>query len=310
MKKRIISALMAIAMCVSALPMSVCAENNTVAPRPFVEKEYDFPDEDVVEYWKFLDRFNYDYWLNPDMFEYEDVELFEFTQRFCDEYLLDPEESEENRLIYNAGKRIYDRDLAIAKHYNRSHSDTFLGIQKDASGIYRVYCLSGYDDKQVIGMNENIASLDYIDNPCITKEEFNSLSYDDKIITAEKIYEETGEDIAGTGSISLACSPLYIHTDGKCYNWDDEEIDIVDGKIVTVYNNIPDNADVLTTETLKGDANEDGKVSVADAVLIMQALSNPDDYKLTEQGALNADYNGDGGVTTVDALEIQMIDIS
>ena len=60
---------------------------------------------------------------------------------------------------------------------------------------------------------------------------------------------------------------------------------------------------------LKGDANEDGKLSISDAVLIMQALSNPNDYQLTEQGAKNADVNGDGGVTTADALEIQMHDI-
>ncbi|MCM1316376.1 MAG: dockerin type I repeat-containing protein [Prevotella sp.] len=269
MKKRIVSALMAMAMCISALPMSVCAKND------------------------------------------KDIELLEFTQRLRDEYLLDPEESEENRLIYNYAKRLYDSGVEYSESYNRPRNDVFLGVQKDEMGIYRTHCLFSYDDKQMVGMsNDNIAGLAYIDNPYITEEKFKALSYDEKIITTERIYEETGDDIAERYGILLALSPLYIYPDGKCYNWDDEEIDIVDGKIVTVYNNIPDNADVLTTETLKGDANEDGKVSVADAVLIMQALSNPDDYKLTEQGALNADYNGDGGVTTADALEIQMIDIS
>lgn len=60
---------------------------------------------------------------------------------------------------------------------------------------------------------------------------------------------------------------------------------------------------------LKGDSNEDGKISIADAVLIMQALSNPNDFQITEQGSKNADVNGDGGVTTADALEIQKYDI-
>ncbi len=309
-KKRIVSAIMAVAMCILVVPMAVCAEDNAVAPKPFVEKEYDFPDKDVVEYWKFLDRFNYDYWINPDMFEYKDVELFGFTKRLCNEYLLNPDESEENRLIYNYAKRHHDMGLAIAKKYNRPTSDAFLGIQKDEMGAYRLYKLSCYDDEQVINITDNIACLTYIDNSYINEDDFWELSFDEQIILAEKIYEETGDLIAGASGFTDNPASMYMDINGKGYNYKDEELDIVDGEIVKVYDTLPKDTDVLTTETLTGDANEDGSVSLADAVLIMQALSNPDDFSLTEQGRLNADFNGDGTITSADALEIQLFTIS
>ncbi|MCM1316377.1 MAG: dockerin type I repeat-containing protein [Prevotella sp.] len=280
--KKIVSALMAVSICVSALPMSVCAANN-------------------------IDN--------------TDVELLEFTQKFRDEYLLDPNESEINRLVTNMTKGFFDGDVAYETKYGRTPHDAFLGVKKE-DGRYSYYQMKIVNPEDEPFFNDNsikivqyidkvayLSPMNYLDNPYITEKEYEALDYDELIMTYEKLYEETGISIVDWGNAEIFYR-LYVDIDGKGYNMSGEEIDIVDGKIVTVYNNIPDNADVLTTETLKGDANEDGKVSVADAVLIMQALSNPDDYKLTEQGALNADYNGDGGVTTADALEIQMIDIS
>ncbi|MCM1507866.1 MAG: cohesin domain-containing protein [Ruminococcus flavefaciens] len=60
---------------------------------------------------------------------------------------------------------------------------------------------------------------------------------------------------------------------------------------------------------LKGDVNEDGKVSLADAVLIMQALSNPNNYKISAQGQINGDVINNDGITPLDALEIQKFDL-
>ena len=63
--------------------------------------------------------------------------------------------------------------------------------------------------------------------------------------------------------------------------------------------------------SLRGDANDDGKVDVADPVLIMQSLANPDVYGLNkkdgmnDRGAANADVVGNDGVTGSDALKIQ-----
>ncbi len=63
------------------------------------------------------------------------------------------------------------------------------------------------------------------------------------------------------------------------------------------------------TKTVKGDSNEDGKVTIADAVAILQYLANADEYALSEQGMKNADVIGNGnGVNTNDALMIQKWD--
>ncbi|MDE5556979.1 MAG: dockerin type I repeat-containing protein, partial [Ruminococcus sp.] len=219
-------------------------------------------------------------------------------------------------------------------YYFKKILNRLLGVQKDESGIYRLYHLSYLDPEinfvdthkgspfidtsgfvnlkiaQEISMDDNIANFFCFDNPYITSEEFNALSYDDKIITAEKIYEETGEDIVDVCSIAIACSPLYVDVDGKGRNGAGEELDIVDGKIVSLPNVSLDSVDILETEKLTGDVNLDGNVNMSDAVLIMQSLSNPNEYKLSEHGKINADYNGDGSVTALDALEIQMLMIS
>ena len=59
---------------------------------------------------------------------------------------------------------------------------------------------------------------------------------------------------------------------------------------------------------LKGDANEDGKVSISDAVRILQYVANSGKYELSEQGKINADVDGKAGVTGSDAAEIQKYD--
>ena len=53
-----------------------------------------------------------------------------------------------------------------------------------------------------------------------------------------------------------------------------------------------------------GDANCDSQMDISDAVLIMQSISNPAKYKVSEQGSFNSDLNGDG-ITSGDALAIQ-----
>nr|AEV59212.1 scaffoldin C [Ruminococcus flavefaciens] len=60
--------------------------------------------------------------------------------------------------------------------------------------------------------------------------------------------------------------------------------------------------------SLKGDANVDGKVTVADAVAILQSIGNKDKYELKPQGKLNGKVDGVVGITGSDALRIQMLD--
>ncbi|MDE5556282.1 MAG: hypothetical protein K2J32_01130, partial [Ruminococcus sp.] len=203
MKKRIISALVAVAMCVSALPMAVCAENNTNAGH------------------------------------------LEYTKKFCDECLLDPEENETNRLIYNYFKGFYDFNVAYDAKYGRSFHDEFLGVKKDEiNNVYEIYYLD-YSNSTVPG-HENIKCVQriewgnwvsepsYIDNPYITEEEFEKLNYDDKYITAAKILDETGKRIATTPTTEAYKYPTYVGEDGKGYNRNGEEIDIVNGEIVSI----------------------------------------------------------------------------
>lgn len=64
---------------------------------------------------------------------------------------------------------------------------------------------------------------------------------------------------------------------------------------------------VTTSDTVYGDANENGNVSISDAVLIMQSISNSSEYKLSKQGAKNADIIDNDSVTNADALAIQII---
>lgn len=86
--------------------------------------------------------------------------------------------------------------------------------------------------------------------------------------------------------------------------------------VIRGYKNSTANAYAITyglkfeeIEAVKGDANEDGKVTIADAVAILQYLANSDEYPLSEQGMKNADVTGDGnGVNTNDALQIQKWD--
>ena len=262
--KKFISALMAMAMCISAVPMAVCAENNTNSGH------------------------------------------LEFTQKLCDECLLDPEESEENRLIYN-----------YVKAHISSNYDEFLGVYKRGEGSYASYSLGyvknkstvpGHEDikcSQHIFTHPSISAVFYSDNPHITEEEFNALSSEEKFITSAKIFDETGENISSCVYPAIYIFPIHVGEDGKGYSNGGKEMDIVDGKMVSVPDIIVDEA-----EKRIGDANVDGDVNMADAVLIMQSLSNPNEYKLSEQGLINADYNDDGGVTALDALEIQISMIS
>ncbi|MDE5570191.1 MAG: beta-mannosidase [Ruminococcus sp.] len=63
------------------------------------------------------------------------------------------------------------------------------------------------------------------------------------------------------------------------------------------------------SDTLVGDANEDGSVDIADATAIIQHMGNPDEYALSEQGKINADIVNTGdGVTGADAVALQLIE--
>lgn len=61
--------------------------------------------------------------------------------------------------------------------------------------------------------------------------------------------------------------------------------------------------------SVKGDANLDGRTTVADSVAILQSIGNRDKYQLSAQGIFNADIVGDyDGITAADALAIQRLD--
>ncbi|MCM1358544.1 MAG: hypothetical protein NC205_08100, partial [Prevotella sp.] len=193
-KKRIVSALMAMAMCVSALPMSVYAENDATA------------------------------------------ELPEFTQKFREECLLDPEESEENRLIHNLYNSFYDSEKEFLGLYS-THTSTpyYLKYANNTATV------PGHDDikcVQYICKDNYTWISDYIENPYITEKEFNALSYDEQLITAGKIFDETGEYIASTMSTCLAIFPYYyIGEDGKGYDFSGEEMVILNGEVMSAYCN-------------------------------------------------------------------------
>lgn len=57
--------------------------------------------------------------------------------------------------------------------------------------------------------------------------------------------------------------------------------------------------------SVKGDANCDGKATVADSVAILQHIANRDKYGLNAQGLINADVDGEAGVTANDARVLQ-----
>ena len=256
-------------------------------------------------------------------------QLYKPQRKFCDEYLLDPEESEENHLIYNYFKGVYDYDVAYNAQYGRIYSAKFLGVEKDeqaadyGSNFYYVkytvnnctnnHTVPNHDDikiAQYIHWGNWACELDYHDNPYITEEEFEELNYEEKYLSVAKIYDETGDRIAYPPTTLVYREPYYVGENGKGYNYEGKELDIVDGEIVEIPDITVDDVNILETEKVTGDANVDGDVNMADAVLIMQSLSNPNEYKLSEQGLINADYNGDGGVTALDALEIQISMIS
>ena len=189
-KKRIISALMAVAMCVSAMPVSVYAESDTTAEMP------------------------------------------EFTQKFIDEVLLDPDESEENRLIHNYFKKGYDGETEI-----------FLGLENTSEPYYLKYAnkndtIPKHEDikcVQYIYWDNYTSIYGYIENPYITEEEFNALSYSEKLLTTAKIYDETGENIAGMIKTELGSFPYCVGENGKGYNWNGDELDIFNGEVKNIY---------------------------------------------------------------------------
>ncbi|MDE6539399.1 MAG: dockerin type I repeat-containing protein [Ruminococcus sp.] len=193
-KKKIVSTLIAMAMCVSALPMSVCAETTTNAEYP------------------------------------------EFTRKFREECLLNPEESEENRLIHNLYGSFYDGGKEFLGLYSKYTSTPY--YLKYSNNMATV---PGHDDikcVQYICKDNYTWIADYIDNPYITEKEFNALSYDKKLITAGKIFDETGEYIASMMSTCLAIFPYYyIGEDGKGYDFEGEEMVVLNGEVMSAYCN-------------------------------------------------------------------------
>lgn len=114
---------------------------------------------------------------------------------------------------------------------------------------------------------------DFINEDILSFEEFNKMSYEEKIVFTVNYYLEHGEYLT---------------------EWAAEELGF-------------DFASTLDDfETLMGDANLDGETNFADAVCIMQHLANPAKYPITEQGIKNADTDGNG-ITLADALKIQQM---
>ncbi|MBR5370841.1 MAG: dockerin type I repeat-containing protein [Oscillospiraceae bacterium] len=58
------------------------------------------------------------------------------------------------------------------------------------------------------------------------------------------------------------------------------------------------------TNGVRGDVNNDGKVTVSDAVLLSRVLAEDTSATLTEQGKENADVNNDGNLTPEDNTKI------
>lgn len=86
--------------------------------------------------------------------------------------------------------------------------------------------------------------------------------------------------------------------------WTTDNMTLVDGTLSTsafdatrkfIGNDIVDASFVL-----KGDANQDGRVTLADETAIIQSLGNPTDYGLSKKGHYAADVNFDGVVNDAD----------
>lgn len=123
------------------------------------------------------------------------------------------------------------------------------------------------------------------------------------------------ETFAGSGSKndSIGCG---YEKDGVPVEYD---VKVTDGSVkIGSQQTEPPTTSAQPGQTLRGDANCDGKVDISDAVLLMQALANPNAYAvggsspqaLTPQGRINGDVvsiggNGGDGITNADALQIQ-----
>lgn len=114
---------------------------------------------------------------------------------------------------------------------------------------------------------------DYVKEDILPVEEFEKMSYEERVIFTVNYYLEHGEYLSVWGAEELGFS----------------------------YESMSDDS-----EALMGDANCDGETSFADAVCIMQHLANPAKYPITEQGIKNANMDGNG-ITADDALKIQLM---
>ena len=63
------------------------------------------------------------------------------------------------------------------------------------------------------------------------------------------------------------------------------------------------------TQTVRGDANCDGKVTLGDSLAILQFVANETKYPLSAQGLLNADCDGVKGITANDSGWVQEYDV-
>ena len=59
---------------------------------------------------------------------------------------------------------------------------------------------------------------------------------------------------------------------------------------------------------IRGDANNDGRVTVSDVVSVLQYIADKEKYPLSDEGLANADIDGTPGITGSDAISIQCID--
>lgn len=64
----------------------------------------------------------------------------------------------------------------------------------------------------------------------------------------------------------------------------------------------------ISTKTVYGDVNEDGKIDIMDALTLQKHIENFSDVKITSQGLKNADVNLDGKINATDTVIILSVD--
>lgn len=199
---------------------------------------------------------------------------------------------------YN-NERVYsEEELSIFARFDSGETVSDI----NADGVFDVN--DGIDVLLYYLLKEQMGQVPF-DNYYFTEEEWSRIeSFGD--VTLDGVIDEKDYDILVSYYLRNTLRPIILH---------DEYINRISEHIRKKYPaeyqvKAEDfyNAYISESLNIKGDANDDGKVSLADAVAILQHIGNRDKYPLTAQGKLNADVDGVAGITANDALEIQKMD--